>query len=289
MIQFATALTSWTGSRRVMHGLSLPMKVACGVAAAVAAAYQAPVAAVFFAYEIVLGEWEWSHLPQLAVSSIAGWLVACIVLGPGPLFAAVGHVGFHGLLWTLPLTLALALLGPVYQKLLHAFRFLQRLPWPLVWGGIAIGLLSIVQPKVWGNGDVALLDILQRSPMLLPVMGVLALRLCATGASLGAGTVGGVFTPTLFAGASLGLMAAHLLHAPEPLLLAITGLSVLLAAATHAPWMAAFMAVELTGQWQLLLLLPMLNLAASTLARRVSPHTLYEVAEPDFTQHATQR
>lgn len=282
MIQFATALTSWLGSRRTMHGLSLPTKVACGVAAAVAAAYQAPIAAVFFVYEIVLGEWDWRHGPQLAVSSVAGWLVARTVLGAGPLFAAAGHVGFRGLLWTVPLALLLALLGPVYQKLLHAFDFLRRLPCPLVWGGVAVGLLSVVEPKVWGNGDAALLDALQHSPLLLGTATVLMLRLCATGASMGAGTVGGVFTPTLFAGASLGLIAAHLVHAPEPLLLVVTGLSVLLASATHAPWMAAWMAVELTGQWQMFPLLVVLNLAASKLARRISPHTLYEVAEPEY-------
>ena len=283
MIQFATAAASWVGARRSTHGLSLARKVACGVAAAVAAAYQAPVAAVFFALEIVLQEWRWPYLPELALASAAGWVVSRAFLGSGPLFAVPGHLSFASIAWTLPLTVLLALLGPAYHMLLRSLDGVRKLPLALLWGGVAVGVLSLAQPAVWGNGDVGLLTTLTGTPVLVSVLGLLVLRLAATTVCVGAGTVGGVFTPTLFTGAALGLACAQLLHVSEPVLLAVVGLSVFLAAVTHAPWMASFMAVELTGQWHLLPLLFVLNLAASFLAHRLSPHSLYEIATPSPT------
>ena len=280
MIQFATAATAWVGTRRSTDRLSLARKVACGVAAAVAAAYQAPVAGVFFAYEIVLQEWSWPYLPELALSSAAGWMVSRALLGGEPLFAVPGHLTLVSIAWTLPLTLALALLGPAYHVLLRSFDFLRKVPFPLVWGGLAVGLLSLLNPAVWGNGDVGLLTMLTGTPILSSVLALLLLRLAATTVCVGAGTVGGVFTPTLFTGAALGLACARVLHVSQPVLLAVVGLSVFLAAVTHAPWMASFMAVELTGQWHLLPLLLVLGLVASLLAHRISPHSLYEIATP---------
>ncbi len=192
MIQFATAATSWVGSRRDTTGFSLARKVACGVSAAIAAAYQAPIAGVFFVYEIVLGEWRWEEAPDLAVSAVVGWLVSRTLLGAGPLFVV------HGLLplgkvvaWTIPLTLLLACLGPAYQSLLHSARFLRKVPAPLIWGGLTVGLLSLLHPTVWGNGDVALTDALTGKPVLQAIATVLLLRSVATAICTGAGTRGG--------------------------------------------------------------------------------------------------
>ena len=272
---------SWVGLRRDTSGFSLAKKVACGVSAAVAAAYQAPIAGVFFSYEIVLGGWQWAEAPELGVSAVVGWLVSRTLLGAGPLFAVHGFLPLgKAVAWTIPLALLLAFLGPVYQWLLHSFRFVCKLPAPLIWGGLAVGLLSLLQPTVWGNGDVALTDTLTGMPVLQTIATVLLLRLIATTVCTGAGTIGGVFTPTLFTGAAIGLACAHLLHLRQPVLIAVVGLSVFLAAVTHAPWMAAFMAAELTGQWHLLPLFLALNLGASALAHRISPRALYDIAEP---------
>ncbi len=281
MIQFASAVASWVGSRRDTTGFSLARKVACGVSAAVAAAYLAPIAGVFFVYEIVLGEWQWEQAPELAVSAGVGWLVSRTLLGVGPLFVVHGRLPLGKVVaWTIPLALLLACLGPAYQWLLHSVRFLRKLPAPLVLGGVTVGLLSLLHPTVWGNGDVALTNTLTGKPVLQTIATVLLLRLVATAVCTGAGTIGGVFTPTLFTGAAIGLACAHLLHLPQPVLIAVVALSVFLAAVTHAPWMAAFMAAELTGQWHLLPLFVALNLGASALAHRISPRALYDIAEP---------
>jgi CIC family chloride channel protein len=285
MIQFAAAISSWLGERSPLRNLSLSRQVAYGAAAAVAAAYQAPIAGVFFAIEIVLGEWAWNDIPQLFLASSTGWLVNRLLLGAGPLFAVRASLPItHDLLWVLPLALVLGAAGPAYQKLLHLSGTAKRLPFALLWSGLAVGVLALIEPKVWGNGDAALLGVLQNKTMLLGIVGVLAYRLVATTFCVGTGTVGGVFTPTLFAGAALGLAAGHLLHNPEPSILAICGMGLLMAAVTHAPLMAALMAVELTGQWHLLTIILPCNLLASFIARTISRESLYAIASPEPAQ-----
>jgi CIC family chloride channel protein len=285
MIQFAAAISSWVGERSPLRNLSLSRQVTYGAAAAVAAAYQAPIAGVFFATEIVLAEWAWSDIPQLLLASSTGWLISRLFLGAGPLFPVRGSLPFtHHLLWAFPLVLVLGAVGPVYQKLLHLSGAAKRLPFALLWSGLVVGVLGLIEPKVWGNGDVALLGILQNKTMLLGIVSVFALRLAATTFCVGTGTVGGVFTPTLFAGAALGLAAGQVLHNPEPSILAICGMGLLMAAVTHAPLMAALMAVELTGQWHLLAIILPCNLLASFIARTISHKSLYAIASSEPAQ-----
>jgi chloride channel protein, CIC family len=285
MIQFAAAITSWVGQRTPIRNLSLARQVAYGAAAAVAAAYQAPLAGAFFAAEIVLGEWAWNDVSPLLLASASGWIVSRMVLGAGPLFPVAGRLHITpDLLWVLPLAVLLGASGPAYQKLLHLSRAASRLPFALLWSGLAIGLLALIVPKVWGNGDAALIGILQNKATVLGILGLLACRVAATAFCVGAGTVGGVFTPTLFAGAAVGLAAGHLLHAPEPLILAVCGMGLLMAAVTHAPLMAALMAVELTGQWHLLPVIIPANLLACFIARTISRASLYAIASPEPAQ-----
>jgi CIC family chloride channel protein len=285
MIQFAAAISSWVGERSPLRNLSLSRQVTYGAAAAVAAAYQAPIAGVFFATEIVLADWAWSDIPQLLLASSTGWLISRLFLGAGPLFPVRGPLPFtHHLLWALPLALVLGAVGPAYQKLLHFSGAAKRLPFPLLWSGLAVGVLALIEPKVWGNGDAALLGILQNKTMLLGIVSVLACRLVATTFCVGTGTVGGVFTPTLFTGAALGLATAHLLHNPEASILAICGMGLLMAAVTHAPLMSALMTVELTGQWHLLTIILPCNLLASLIARTISRESLYAIASSEPAQ-----
>jgi CIC family chloride channel protein len=283
MIQFAAAISSWLAERFPVLRFSIPRQVACGVAAGVAAAYQAPIAGAFFSLEIVLGEWRWPDLLPIMLASSTSWLATSQLVGTGPLFHAMDLSGFlEQDLWVLPLALILALAGPAYQALLRSLRFIAGWPLALLWGGLAVGLASMLAPAVWGNGDVALSEAL-RTPTTAAISTVLILRLIATTICVGAGTVGGVFTPTLFAGAAAGAIFAHLVNAPHPVLLVVVGMGAFLAAVTHAPLMASFMIVELTGAWHALPIAIILNLLACFISRRLSPRSLYHIAGPTPT------
>ena len=274
MIQFAAAVASVSGktlrarlggheTSRPLEPLNLRLLVAFGVAGGVTAAYNAPLAAVFFAGEIVLGAIQWRELPLLALAAGAGRLVTGPILGWERLY---------------PTTVSLR---------------------ALAWSGLLVGLLSIKDPRVWGNGDLGLRAALGRAELpglsiAAPALALLlGLRLLATTACVSTGTVGGVFTPTLFAGGAAGALLGHLLgHAGEgasathAAFWAIVGMSCLMAAVTHAPLMAGCMAVELTGEWRLLPGLLLLNVIARYVARRLSPQALYAIAsqEPGHPQ-----
>jgi CIC family chloride channel protein len=283
MIQFATAATSYVGQHIKFSRLPLATQVACGVASAVATAYQAPLAGVFFASEIVVGRTTLSEVPLFLVSALVGSLTGRYILGSGPLFAVHAHLGIdirHSLLALLMAAL-IGTFGPAYDLLMRILRPSAKWPLPLFWSGILVGLLSLHSTEVWGNGDAALLGIMQVSPAASTLLSILALRLCATTFCVGTGTVGGVFTPTLFTGGAIGLLAVHLIHASDPLLFAIIGMGCLLAAVTHAPLMATLMTVELTGQWMLLPLILLCNATAWAVARSISPNSLYSLATPE--------
>lgn len=291
MIQFAAATSSaavgWLAQRLGdRDALDASMLVACGVAGGVTTAYNAPVAAVFFAAEIVLGAIRAREVVLLGLAAAAGWVVSGLIQGFQRLYPT--HASLFAGSWTIALLPVLALffgaVGPLYQKLIRSLRGARVLPLPLVWSGAIVGLVSTIDPRVWGNGDLGLSAALGRAqlpwlPIGVPALAMLlGLRLMATTACVGTGTVGGVFTPTLFAGAAAAALLGHAFPSVNPTLWAIVGMSLLMAAVTHAPLMAAFMAVELTGDWPLLPMLIVLNLIAWQLARRFSNEALYAIA-----------
>jgi chloride channel protein, CIC family len=286
MIQFATAATSWLGERAALSRIPLSTQVACGAAAAVATVYQAPIAGVFFAAEIVMGRMMIRTIPLLLVSALTGGVTGAWLLEKGSLFAIHLEPGIpfgtdRSIALALLLAILMGLLGPAYYWLIHSLRSTAKWPLPLLWSGVLVGLLSLKSTLVWGNGDAALLQITQSCPAVWTLFSILVLRLCATTFCVGTGTVGGVFTPTLFAGGAFGYLAAHTLHMPTPALFTILCMGCLLAAVTRAPLMASFMAVELTGQWPLLPYVLPACVIAWAIARMISPHSLYAIATPE--------
>jgi CIC family chloride channel protein len=288
IIQFSASITSWIGRRSLTNGLPLSRQVACSVAAAVAALYHSPFAGIFFAAEIVVGKITWRDFPTLALSSFMGYLTSSALLGGGPLFPPHSPVDLLSIDWVYALLFAsfVGVLGPLYQKLMCSFQFAARWPVALGWSGLVVGLFSIAQPMVWGNGDSALLFLLQVSPPVQSVFSVTALRIVATAFSAGTGTVGGIFTPTLFAGAAIGLSTGELLHLSNPAVFSIAGIGSLTAAVTHAPWMAALITVELTGQWHDWLPILACCFLSSKMAAALSSRCLYAISTPTPAKQA---
>ncbi|WP_347333169.1 chloride channel protein, partial [Ralstonia pseudosolanacearum] len=129
----------------------------------------------------------------------------------------------------------------------------------LALGGLIVGALSIRVPEVWGNGYSVVNGFLHAPWLWQTVALVLVCKVGATAASAGSGAVGGVFTPTLFCGAALGLLYGTGMHAllpgaaPVPVSYAVVGMGALLAATTHAPLMSILMIFEMTLSYQVVL------------------------------------
>src|SRR6266536_3103353 len=267
----------------------LRLLVACGAAAGIAAAYNAPVAGAVFAAQIVLGNFSMNLFAPLVLASVVATMVSRSFFGIEPQYQVPTHVEFTRvaqLPWFLLLGLFAGMLGAAFLKLLrHSELLFSRVPRPvyvrMALGGLVVGAIATGFPQVWGKGYGATNQILhgQYAPGFL--LGLFVARLLATLMTVGSGAVGGVFTPTLFLGAGLGGLFGTLLHkwhladGLPTAAFALAGMGSVLAATTHSLLLAMIMVFEISLNYTLMPPL-MIACAVSTLvARRLHPDTIY--------------
>ena len=267
----------------------LRLLVACGAAAGIAAAYNAPVAGAVFAAQIVLGNFSMNLFAPLVLASVVATMVSRSFFGIEPQYQVPSYVEFTHvtqLPWFLLLGLFAGMLGAAFLKLLrHGELLFSRLPQPLyarmALGGLVVGAIATGFPQVWGNGYGATNQILHGHYALGFLLGLFVAKLLATLMTVGSGAVGGVFTPTLFLGAGLGgvfgmfLHAAHLAVGLPTAAFALAGMGSVLAATTHSLLLAMILVFEISLNYTLMPPL-MVACAVSTLvARRLHPDTIY--------------
>jgi len=287
MVQLSAATGSWIGQMAGFTEDDLRLLLACGAAAGFASAYDAPLSAAIFIAEILYGTLAIRRLGPLMVASVIANATVRQVLGYRPVYEVPAlHIGS---LWELPLFLMmgvlLGLLAPVFMGLLDGTRrFVKRLslalPLKLALGGLVVGLISVWRPEVWGNGYSVVNNVLQTPWPVWLVIAVLVAKSFATAATTGTGAVGGVFTPTIFVGAMLGLLAGAGVHAmwlgsSQPQVYAVIGMGAFLAATTHAPLMSFLIVFEMTLEYQLVPALMLACLAAYHVSRAVRPQSIY--------------
>jgi CIC family chloride channel protein len=150
-------------------------------------------------------------------------------------------------------------------------------------GGLLVGLMSVQVPEVWGNGYSVVNSLLHTDWLWTTVLLVLLYKIVATSLTVGSGAVGGIFTPTLFVGAALGLWFGQLAqvlwpHAVSlPFAYAMVGMGAFLAAATNAPLMAILMIFEMTLSYQVVLPLMLSCVVAYVVARSLDGDSMYEI------------
>ena len=290
MVSLSAATGSWIGQLGRFDGDDLRLLLACGAAAGFASAYDAALSGAIFIAEIVYGTLAIRRLGPLMVASVVANVTVHQVLGYEPVYKIPAlHVAS---LWELPLFLlmglALGALAPLFMGALDGTRGLFKrlplgLPFKLALGGLVVGAISAWRPEVWGNGYSVVNDVLQHPWPLALILAVLIAKVLATSATTGSGAVGGVFTPTLFVGALLGLLAGSAAHAlwpgsSLPAVYAVIGMGAFLAATTHAPLMSFLIVFEMTLEYQLVPALMLSCLAAYHVSRAIRPRSIYHEA-----------
>ncbi len=288
MVLLATVFAS-VAAQRFTRCDEWKLWVACGAAAGMASAYHAPLAGSLFIAEILFGTLMLASLGPVVIAAVAALLVTHLLSGGQSLLYTVKVLnaplpGQYMLMGILGMLAGLA--GPLFLWMMtksgELFRRMHLTPpLQLALGGLIVGLLSLVTPLVWGNGYSVVQSFLSRPPALLFVAGILVCKLVAVLASSGSGAPGGVFTPTLFVGAALGMLFGQFCGLWQgsgesvAILMALTGMATLLAATTHAPIMATLMVCEMTGEFSLLPGLLIACVVASALSRWLRPHSVY--------------
>jgi chloride channel protein, CIC family len=263
--------------------------VGCGASAGISAAFNAPITGVVFGIEKILGTTGSMALGPFVVASILAATVGRWAFGNHPVLAmpAVFSVSSP---WELLLYVGLGLLTGVVSvvysrgvwKAQDWFATLKKKWVQVALGTLIVGGLNVIfRTDLLGHGHESLnLGIVAaRTGWFL--LALSAAKLIATATTFGAGGVGGVFTPALFIGATLGgaygvgagalFPSAHL----APGALALVGMAGLVAGATHAPLTAIMMVFEMTGDYGLILPLMLTAVLAYIVARRLHPENIY--------------
>lgn len=274
--------------------------VAAGAGAGFAAVYNVPLGGAILALEVLLGTLALPLvLPALATSMIAT-AVAWLTLGTNPTYRVPSYslTGSH-LVWAALMGPLVGLLAVGWVQLIARANALRPRRWgrflaPVVVFGL-LGVLSIPYPQLLGNGHnvVQLAVVGDLSIGLLAVL--FALKPLATAACLGAGSPGGLFTPTftvgvLFAGVA-GIAWSHLWHGSPPGSYALIGGAAFLAAAMQGPLAGTVLVLELTRHFDALMVPTLVAvIEATVIARRLGAHSIYSArlrSDPESEVSAT--
>jgi CIC family chloride channel protein len=264
--------------------------VAAGAASGVAAAFNAPIAGVFFALEIILGEISGGALGVVVLSAVISSVFTQAVAGPEPAFHVPAYA-FNSV-WELPLYLVLGLLaGPLaalYVRLLYLAQdiFHQGIHLPRwlkpAMAGLMVGVVGIFLPQIFGVGYETIDKILNGENLgIFLLLGVMVAKLLMTPVSIAGGFPGGVFAPSLFIGAALGgsfgLVARQLFPQLNlvPAAFAMVGMAALLAGAVHAPLTAILLLFEMTRDYRIILPLMFAVVISLLLSQRLQRDSVY--------------
>jgi CIC family chloride channel protein len=265
--------------------------ICAGLAAAVTALFNSPLAGALFALEVILRRVSRTALISILTAVGTAWLFNWLLASPPLFHFQIDHWNYAAFPYFLLLGICAGLQGAYLTRSVVFFKSLfARIPRQAVRILIGAGLLGICLcafPALYGDGYDAMREIFEApapaqlsGAFLLLVIGVLVLKPIVTSTTLAAGGDGGVFAPSLFIGAFLGLLVAtllnHFAHAEViPVNFMIAGMGAVLSASLHAPFTAVFLVCGIANDYTLLV--PVL--AASTVARLTAkwilPYTVY--------------
>jgi chloride channel protein, CIC family len=261
-----------------------------GAAAAIAAAFNTPLAAVLFSLEEIVGDLHAPVLGSVVLASATSWVVLRLLLGNNPLFKVPQYQLVHPLEFAIYALLGVAggLVSVTFTKLLLGMRerflsFPNRTVWfqPLA-GGLLVGLMGWFVPQVLGVGYGYVGDALNGTMTLKLMFILVALKLLAVTTSYASGNAGGIFGPSLFIGAMLGGAVGTVAHrlfpafTATPGAYALVGMGAVFAGIVRAPMTSVLMIFEMTQDYAVIVPLMIANLVSLFISSRLQREPIYE-------------
>jgi CIC family chloride channel protein len=290
-VQVGAGIASVLGRKLGLRAEKIKALVPVGAAAAIAAAFNTPLAAVLFTLEEVVGDLHAPVLGSVVLASATSWAMLRLLLGNDPLFQVPqyqlvhpGELGIYAVLGV-----AGGFVSVAYTKLLlwMRARFL-RFPRKTVWlqpvaGGLMVGIMGWFVPQLLGVGYKHVGEVLNGRMALRLMILLLALKLLAVATSYASGNAGGIFGPSLFLGAMLGgivgTVAQRFLpnYVASPGAYALVGMGTAFAGIVRAPMTSVVMIFEITRDYAVIVPLMISSLVSFFISSRFQKEPIYEV------------
>lgn len=286
-VQIGANLGSMFGQRLRLSEDRVRLLVAAGSASAIAAAYRAPIAGVFFALEIILsGDFTVSSFGVVVLSAVVSSVFTQAVEAGGPELGTLNYVlggplevPFYVLLGLLLAPVAVLFIRSVFwqERLWHRVHLPRPLKTALA--GALMGVIGIFLPQLLGIGRETMVEVLNGEQMAVSLLLALGLvKVFATTMSFAGGFVGGLFTPSLFVGTMLGGAFGALIGTFAPASVvgdaagyAIAGMAAMLAGVVRSPITAIVLVFELTNDYHLILPIMLTTVICVFLTERFEP------------------
>ena len=260
--QFGAALGSRLGRQLGLRRDDMRTLVGCGAAGAIAAAFNAPLAGAFYAFELIVGSYTLQTLAPVGVAALVGALSVRALNGGNPIFLVYRHTDLLPVDYLAFFVMGLASAGLAVMVMKGVtgteaiFRRLAIPRWarPAV-GGAVLGSLALPFPQVLGSGHGAILVQLHLGYGTALVGALIAAKSIGSAVSIGSGFRGGLFSSSLFLGSLFGGFGAALMArlfaplAPDPVLFSLVGMGAVAAAIVGAPVTMIMLVLETTGDF----------------------------------------
>lgn len=290
-LQIGAGFASLLGRKLELSREKVRLIAPVGAAAGLAAAFNAPISAVLFVIEEVIGNWSAGVLGAVVLSAVSSVVILRGFLGGAPLFRIPPVQLVHP-----SELLAYAVLGVagggaslLFTQLIAYFRpRLQNLPKWTYWvqpaaAGLLVGIIGLRFPQVMGAG-YAIIDQAMHNQYVWQMLAILAaLKILATTISFVSGTPGGMFAPTLFIGAMLGGAVGAVEHHFFPSLsgslgaYCLVGMGTLFAGFLRVPMTSVFMVLEVSGNYSVIIPVMISNTIAYLISRKYQKVPLFDM------------